>query len=93
MLMFNKKKASKKSFDDIRDYRRRKFLKWSAFGGVTLLFGRLFGKEVNEFIQKENLKGEVLNKMNFKNFQMVETEERLSLYDKNRNSVLSIDKE
>ena len=90
--MFGTRKQ-RSSTPEVQNTHRRKFLKWSAFGGASLVMGKLFGNRLNDLIQKENIKGEILNQVNLKNFQMVETDNKLSIYDRNNKPVISIDKE
>jgi hypothetical protein len=86
-------KNKKRSGSDIKDDNRRKFLKWSVFGGATFLLGRIFGDGLDHLSSEPQAKNKTSKEADFKNFRVVETENELSFYDKReKDAILIIEK-
>jgi len=66
---------------------RRTLLKLAAFGGATFVAGKLFGNALNF------LKAEPGNETYFQNFKVVEKDGELSVFQKDGESILVIDKD
>lgn len=75
---------------------RRKFLKTIFIGGGVLLAEKvltpLFSFFLNDSSTNDKAKTSSLNKTSFKNFQITENKENLSIYDSSGEEIFQIDK-
>lgn len=67
---------------------RRDMLKFLFVGGGAFVLGKLFGSAMELFTEEKP----ILEK-NLENFKLVETERRLSLFDKSGEAILEVDKD
>jgi len=73
--------------DKIVKNKRRNFLKFLAVGGGAFLLGRALSSLPNSLVEKTT------NTADFKNFKFVETNKKLTLYDRSGEEIIIVEKD
>jgi len=83
-------KRVKHNTESIKNIDRRTFLTLGVMGVGTFMLGKLVGPYIDAFIHRED---KIIDRKDFKNFSLVETNNEMFLTDAEGNDIVIIDKE